>query len=220
MSWLRRPGSRAPEPETPDDAPDPGPPPAPTGVAAPGVAAVLEGVTELAAGGEHAVLDLGPGMPSSLEVYGRFARVVRFADVSGFMRSGEGKGSPTGMLGAVPPDPARPYDLVFGWDVLDRLYPEYRAPLVERLAAVTAPGARLHVVVRASDTASPPLRFQLLATDRMHYEPTGPPEPARDALLPAEVNALLEPFRVVHGFTLKGGLREYVARLGTANRGA
>lgn len=123
----------------------------------------------------------------------------------------QGKGDVAGMLEAVPPTPERKYDFVFGWDVLDRLFPDYRGPLVERLASVTAPGGRLHVVVQGVEAPTPPRRFAILDTGRMRYESTGPPEAARRPLLPAQVASMLEPFRVEHGFTLKGGLREYVA---------
>jgi hypothetical protein len=34
--------------------------------------------------------------------------------------------------------------------------------------------------------------------------------PARDPLLPAQVERLLAPFEVAHAFTLKSRLREYV----------
>jgi hypothetical protein len=148
---------------------------------------------------------------SSLAVYSRFVREVCFADVLGYMRSGTGKGGVAGMLEAIP-DRAEPrYDLVFAWDILDRLFDDYRAPLVERLARVTTPDGRLHLVVRSSGETPRPLRFALLGPDRMRYQPAGPPQPAGKRLLPAEVAALLEPFRVVHGFTLRGDLREYVA---------
>jgi hypothetical protein len=170
---------------------------------------MLEGVSP---DGSHSILDLGPGTASSLDVYGRFARRVRFVDIPGYLTSLRGRGSISGMLQGVPPQPGRPYDLVFGWDVLDQLYPEYHAPLVTRLAEITAPDARLHVVVRASEAeAFRPLRFMLAHDGRMCYEPSGPAQPARQRLLPAHISQLLMPFQVAHGFTLKGRLREYVA---------
>ncbi len=203
MSWLRRAESDPPTPPARE-------PEASERVetAAPGIAAMLENVSR---DGSHAILDLGPGTSSSLDVYGRFARQVRFADVPGYLTL-RGRGSVSGMHQAVPPHPGHPYDLVFGWDVLDRLYPEYHAPLVTRLAEITAPNARLHVVVRASEAeAFRPLTFMIAHKDRMYYEPSGPPQPARQRLLPAYISQLLMPFRVAHGFTLKGRLREYVA---------
>jgi hypothetical protein len=116
------------------------------------------------------------------------------------------------ILEAIPAQPDHPYDLIFAWDVLDWIHPEHREPLVDRIVKVAAPDARLHAVVAATDkTVARPLRFALLDTDRMRFEPTGPVRPVLPRLLPAQLGHLLEPFRVVRGYTLKGDLREYVA---------
>src|SRR5690606_32103389 len=104
------------------------------GGAAPGLTALFEGVKQEV---EHAVLDLGPAAESSLSVYGRFARRIRFADLLSAGTSSAGLGD---ALRAVRAQPEQPYDLVFGWDILDRLPPEARPALMERLTEVTAPG--------------------------------------------------------------------------------
>ncbi len=75
----------------------------------------------------------------------------------------------------------------------------------------TAPDARLHLVVRADDTLARPLRFTLLDVNKFRYEPTVAAPLPRPRLLPAEIARLLAPFHVVHAYTLKNGLREYVA---------
>ena len=175
--------------------------------AAPGVAALLDGVSE---DRSHAVLDLGSAADLTLRVYSRFARWVRFADLlgeSGWARAG----GAAAALASIPAQPVHPYDLVFAWDVLDRLFPEDRPRVLERLAELTGPGARLHMVVRSDDTLAYPLRFRLLDVNRIRYEPTVPTPLPRPRLLPAEVARLLAPFRVLHAFTLRNGLREYVA---------
>lgn len=204
MDWLRRVGREPPSPERePDEEVSEA-----VESAAPGVAAFFEGVRE---DRSHSVLDLGSAGASSLRVYSRFARQVRFVDLPGVASSPRG-GSVTGLLEAIPSQPDHPYDLVFGWDVFDRLFAEYHVPLVARLAELTTVNARLHVVVHGSEEDTlRPLRFGLLDTGRMHYEPTGPAQLARARLLPAQVGQLLEPFHVLRGFTLKGDLREYVA---------
>jgi hypothetical protein len=205
VSWLRRAGGESPPagPEPRQRASEA------VETAAPGVAALLDGIPE---DGTRSVLDLGAAAPASLDVYSRFGRRIRFADVVAHAAAHTGLGSVSQLLSAVPLQPERPYDLVFAWDVLDRLLPEYHAPLIARLVEVTAPDARLHAVVRASgEGAIRPLRFTLLDTDRMRYEPVGPLRPAQPRLLPAQLAHLLEPFHVVRGFTLKGELREYVA---------
>ena len=110
------------------------------------------------------------------------------------------------------PDRPTPYDLVFAWDILDRITPEERRRLLARVTQVSAPNARMFVGVDASGSPmAQPLKYTLLDVDRLRCEPTGPARPARPPLLPAEVEKLLAPFHVVRAFTLKGGLREYVA---------
>jgi hypothetical protein len=212
MDWLSR-GRRSAAPAAGDAGPPPAPEPRaerPPEAAAPGVAALLEDVAE---DGAHTVLDLGAGAPSSFHVYCRYARRIRFADVPGQLIGPHGLRSVEQVLTSLPAQPAHPYDLVFAWDVLDRLLPEYRAPVVARLAEITAPGAKLHVIARAMDGGSgPQLRFALLDTSRMTYQPLETAGPATPRITPAHMAQILAPFRVVHGFTLKGELREYVAQ--------
>lgn len=170
---------------------------------------MLAGVPE---DGSHAVLDLGPATEPSLRVYSRYARRIRFADVVGDEKWPHSEVSPVERLRSLPAQPEHPYDLVFAWDVLDRLFPQDYPCLVERLVELTAPHARLHVVVRAPEESSIwPLRFALLGTDRIRYQPTGTLRYPRTGVLPADVAHVLAPFRIVRGFTLKGSLREYVA---------
>jgi hypothetical protein len=202
VDWLRRFGrATTPAAEASDETV-----PAPLERSMPGVAALLSGVSDERS---HAVLDLGPAANSSLRVYGRFARWVRFADMVGTLTP---RDSWAAALDAVPPHPEQPYDIVFAWDILDRIPPEDRPRLVARLTAVTAADARLHALVDASgNPTSHPLRFIVIDTDRVSHQATGPARPARPPLLPAEVERLLAPFHVVQAFTLRSGLREYVA---------
>lgn len=173
---------------------------------APGVAALLEGVSEDRG---HAVLDLGPASDQNLRIYGRFARWIRFADLLGETWWPRPEGSAAGLQ---LPKLDRRYDLVFAWDILDRLFPEDRPQLVQWLAEITAPGARFHVVVRASEDAiAYPLRFTLVDVGHIRYEPTGESRLPLYRLLPAEVAKVLAPLQVVRAFTLRNALREYVA---------
>jgi hypothetical protein len=205
VNWLNRIG-RSP----PVDAPAPADAePESVEGAAPGVAALLRGVSE---DRSHAVLDLGPASDRSLRVYSRYARWIRFADLLGEAWRPRAQGSPAGLLKTVLPQPERPYDLVFAWDIMDRLFPDDRPRLVEWLADITAPDTRLHVLVRASEAAPMrPLRFSLIDIDRIRYEPTSTARLPPSRLLPADVAKLLAPLHVVNAFTLKTGFREYVA---------
>jgi hypothetical protein len=203
MDWMRRIGRTAP-PSPPPPEPRAAAPEAFVG-AAPGVAALLDGVDE---DGTHAVLDLGPASSENFRVYGRYSRRMRFADLLAAATTSRWSTE----LAALPCQPDRPYDLIFGWDILDRLPAEGRGNLVERLVQLSAPGARLHVVVEAAEGATTrPLHFTLVDVDRVRYQPTGPARPPRPRLLPADVERLLAPFQVTRAFTLKAGLREYVA---------
>jgi hypothetical protein len=167
---------------------------------------MLDGILE---DRSHSVLDLGPASEAGFQLHSRFARHVRFADL---LEDCASTGTWSREIDALPARPKHPYDLVFAWDILDRLLPEARPHLVRRLAEITAPAARLHVVVDASQAGpSRPLRFTLLDIGRMRCEPSGLPGPERGRILPAEVQRLLAPFEVMHAFTLRGGLREYVA---------
>lgn len=202
MSWLRRTErmetSAAPVPETTV--------PGLVERAMPGIAALLEGVSHDRG---HAVLDLGPAADSSLRVYSRFARWVRFADLL----------SPTtsvadylSVLNSIPEPVQRPYDVVLAWNILDRVAPEDRPRVIARLAELTGPDARLHVIVDSGERGfRHPLRFALLDVDRMCYGHTGRPVAAWDPILPAELERIVEPFHVARAFTTQVGLREYVA---------
>ncbi len=170
----------------------------------PGIAALLEGVSE---DRTHSVLDLGSAASPTLEVYRRFARWVRFAGVL------DQPVCDSRELEHLRHTPEPPYDLVFAWDVLDRVAAEQRRSVVQKLAEVTAPNARLHLLVNTSVGAEVRrTRFRLVGIGRMRCEPSGPPGgPAPQQLLAAEVERLLRPFRVIRGFTLRPRIREYVA---------
>jgi len=204
VDWRRRTG-RAPPIDVPAAV---APPPDHLEGAAPGVAAVLNGVSE---DRSHTALDLGPASDQSLRLYSRFAHWIQFADLLGEAWP-QARGSAPGLLRTVLPPPERLYDLVFAWDILDRLFPDDRPHLVEWLADSTAPDARLHAVVRAAEHAiMTPLRFTLMGVDRIRYDPAGTARLPPSRLLPAEVAKVLAPFHVVHAFTLKTGFCEYVA---------
>jgi len=174
--------------------------------AAPGIGALFDGVRE---DGSHIFLDLGTATEPHLRLYSGYARQIRFAGLLPNPPHGEGLER---VLDDMPPNREEPYDMIVAWDILDRLIPEERPILMERLAQLTSPGARLYTVVRASGKATLlPTRFVLMDLERVAHEVVGPPEPAGHELLPAEVERVLAPFRVSHAFTLRAGMREYVA---------
>lgn len=203
MGWLRRLGfTSPPEPEPDENDDEPGS----VERAAPGIAALFDGVAD---NQTHTVLDFGPATEGNLRLYSRYARQIRFADLLSAPPPGE---SWAQALDGLPRYPGHPYDLVLAWNLLDRMAPEQRPLVVERLVELTAPGARLYLVMDTSGASTTqPLRFSLLGEDRVRQEPAGPAHPAWPRPLPAEMERLLEPFRVTQAFVLRLGMREYVA---------
>jgi hypothetical protein len=172
----------------------------------PGLAALFDALEE---DGRHSVLDLGAASGAHLRLLGVFARQVRFAS----LLAGAGRDAAWGeALRALPPNPARPYDVVLAWDVLDRLDAPGRSALVTRLAAVTAPRARLYAIARGEGTMTDgPLVFTLLGRDRVAEEPVAVTAVRGQPLLPAQMERVLLPFEVASAFMLRSGAREYVA---------
>lgn len=158
----------------------------------------------------HGLLDLGLANNEHLAFFGRLAQQVRFAGLIPVPPSGDDF---LAALDSIPPDPKHPYDVVLAWDVFDRIGPDERAALIQRLDHVTAPGARLYTVVESTDASTTrPLRHTIVEPGRLRQEPVGPSEPARPQILPAQVERLLAPFEIIHAFSLRVGLREYVAQ--------
>lgn len=173
----------------------------------PAGAALFDGITP---DRSHSILDLGQATNSSLQFYSRYARWIRFADLlSPEMTQDE----VAEAIARIPRHEDRPYDLVVAWDLLDRVEPTRRPGVMERLAAVSSSDARLFLVVDSPrEVARPPLRFGFEEEDQIWSEeaegaPTTWPPP-----LPAEVEGLVAPFQVVRAYTIRVGMREYVAR--------
>ena len=203
MAWPRRSDSQT--PAAPRATPQRAQSESVEGVA-PGTSAVFQALRE---DRSHAVLDLGAAADQNLRVYSRFARWIHFADLLGEPWTQRGEPAVAGLH---LPKLDRAYDVVFAWDILDRLFPEARSRLVQWLMDTTAAKTRIHAVVRASEDAiARPLRFTLIDVGRIRYEIAGTAPQPLFKLLPAEVAKVLAPFRVANAFTLKNGLREYVA---------
>jgi hypothetical protein len=178
----------------------------PPGRRSPGLAALFETLEE---DGRHSVLDLGPASGAHLRILGRFASQVRFAS----LLTGDGRAAAwEEAIRALPPNPARPYDVVLAWDALDWLDAERRSALVGRLAAVTALRARLYAIAGGEGgSASTRLSFTLVDHDRVAERPAGVTNAAGQTLLPAQMERVLAPFEIVNAYMLRTGAREYVA---------
>lgn len=208
MGWFRRTGGAGAGPPAGED---PGSPTEAEALpalerTAPGLAALTRGLT---ADGRHTILDLGPASEPNFRHHARFARRIRFFDL--LVRS-PGTGGWAAALEQVPVYADHAYDVVLAWNLLDRVGREERPEVVKRLVALAGPGARIHLITDMSgDALAHPLRFTLMDDQHVLQEAVSPPVPASPPLLPAEVERLLAPLRVEHAFTLRHGLREYVA---------
>lgn len=172
----------------------------------PGIESLFGGLTH---DGTHAILDLGSSSGDTFRIHQRFARRIRFADLLADPPHGS---SLTETLHRIEPLHEEGFDLVLVWNLLDLLTPSERLEVIGRIDQLTVPGARLYVLVDGSGEATThPMRFRLVRTDRVNQEPAAPRQPLRSPLLPADVERILTPFQVIHAFTLRSGLREYVA---------
>lgn len=155
------------------------------------------------------LLDLCEATDANLRFYGRFARWIRFADVAGARRAGT---PPEARLGEVGQGAEVPYDLILAWNTLDLLGGAERRALVDSLASMTAPGAYLHALVDLSGRGMvQPRRFSIIDGHRVSEVIAGAPQTVYPELVPADVEGLLAPFRVIRAFVLRDGLREYLA---------
>lgn len=174
--------------------------------ASPGLAAVFD---ELKRDGRHSILDLGSAEGRRLRLLVGFARQIRFAGVIPRI----GSDAWPRAIDALVPNPGLPYDVVLAWDVLEQIDETERGPLIERLAEITGRKALLYAVVDASGSVTRrPHSFTMIDHGRLELRAVGPAVPPRASLLPAQVERALEPFQVVRAFSLRSGLREYVAR--------
>jgi hypothetical protein len=162
----------------------------------------------MAEGGGLTVLDLGPSVEGNFRFFSRFARRIRFAD---FLTAPPRGAAFAEALETLIPPTGGFFDLVLAWNLLDLLVPDERARLVQRLDEITGWGARIYLVVDSSGSeVTRPYRFTVLDSSHLRQEPTGSLQPLRYPLLPAEVMRALSPFQVLHAFTLRDGLREYI----------
>lgn len=204
MDWLR--GlrrSRLPNGEADEETEDSG---GSRTRSSPGVAALFHRLRE---DGSHVILDLGPAAETHLRIFRRYARKFRFA---GLLPTPPRGAALVEALRALPPHPSQPYDAVFAWNILDLLEERERTFVVDRLGALTASGSTLYVVTGNPDDArGRAIQFTLQDAKTVSERRVGSMEPGGRELLPARMERVLAPFEVVRGFTLRHGLREYLA---------
>lgn len=193
-------------------------PPEPTGPvieshSSPGLEAALQGAPD---DGTCKVLDLGPSIADNVEFVSSFASYVQIVDVVGRDPStpeiemrGFGR---INALRELCDRHRRSFSLVLMWDVFNFLSIDQAERLLQSVAELCLPGARLHAIVFATETmVATPNRYRIIDSARLAYESTTTEQRGAPGLPPAAVEKLLQGFRVEHSFVLQHGVHEYVA---------
>jgi len=176
-----------------------------------------EALAAVPSDGSCRVLDLGPAVSDNVAFISSIAEMLQIVDAFGYGFN-EGDVETSRVLAGVATlrslhqKSPRPFHLVLAWDLFNYL-PETRAKeVLEFLAGLCRPGARLHTIVYATDTMPDfPNRYRILGDDSLAYEPVTVNRRGAPSLTPAAVARLLSGFQVEHSFVLRHGVHEYVA---------
>lgn len=162
------------------------------------------------------VLDLGPALQTNLEYYatiGSGVRIVPLLRGDGLdgLRSLEDDAFSEMLDQLLPPEDVG-FGLILMWDLLNYLIDDQPSLLARHLAKITAPGAKIHLMVITAETMpEEPSRYELLDTGRLTYRPTTDRRATAQDPPPAKVERWLRPFRVERSFLLRHGVREFIA---------
>lgn len=162
------------------------------------------------------VLDLGPSVAHNIEFLSTFSSFLyivdafdREASVDALAGTDFGRLS---LLRSLVDQHRRSFDLVLAWDVINYLSIEQAERVVEAIAELCLPSARLHAIIFSSDTmAVVPNRYRIIDRGHLAYEPYSTEVRGAPGLPPATVERLLKGFRIEHSFVLQHGVHEYVA---------
>jgi hypothetical protein len=179
----------------------------------PGLEEALRGVPD---DGSCKVLDLGPSVADNVEFVSSFASYLQIVDaidrnLAGDDIEGGGFGRLSTLQGLFGKH-RRSFNLVLVWDVLNYLSTDQAERLIQAVAELCRPNARLHAIIFATDMmAAVPNRYRIVDGARLSYEPGTTELRGVPNLPPAAVGKLLKGFRVEHSFVLQHGVHEYVA---------
>jgi hypothetical protein len=178
----------------------------------PGLEETMSGVPD---DGSCKVLDLGPSVADNVEFVSSFASYLQIIDViDRAPATSDTGGSGVGRLSALPAlmdEHRRSFNLVLAWDVFNYLSTDQAERLVQSVAELCLPNARLHAIFFATDTMpAVPNRYRIVNSARLAYEPGTTEVRGAPDLPPAAVGKLLKGFRIEHSFVLQHGVHEYV----------
>jgi hypothetical protein len=179
----------------------------------PGLEEAVRGVPH---DGSCKVLDLGPSVADNVEYVSLFASYLQIVDAidrnPSVSDSGGGRFGRLSALQSLFGRHRRSFGLVLMWDMLNYLSIDQAGRLVQAVAELCLPDARLHAIVFATDTmAAVPNRYRIIDSARLAYEPATTELQGAPKLPPAAVEKLLKGFRVEHSYVLQHGVHEYVA---------
>jgi hypothetical protein len=162
------------------------------------------------------VLDLGPAVSANISFFSQYSSHIRIADAVDDLRAiipdEDDPGEVHTLVADILPMESSEFDLVMIWDLLSYLQPEVVESLVGRLRLTCRAGARLLLLTHSGPTMPEiPQVFEIHTGDHITYRPTSTvPIPSKE-LPPAEVERMLDGFRIESSYVLRHGVREFVA---------
>ena len=179
----------------------------------PGLEEALRGVAD---NGSCKVLDLGPLVADNVEFVSSFASYLQIVDAidrSPSVHDTEGGGfGRLSTLQSLFNKHRRSFNLVLVWDVLNYLSTDQAERLIQAVAELCHPDARLHAIIFATNTmAAVPNRYRIVDSARLTYEQGTTELRGVPNLPPSAVEKLLKGFRIEHSYVLQHGVHEYVA---------
>lgn len=116
------------------------------------------------------------------------------------------------MLEGLESTRSQAFDLVLAWDALDYFAKDEVTALIDLLARLCRPDARLHLIVSGLDTMpARPTRYRIVDAGNLSYEQADDEKVGSPNQTPAMVEKALEGFRIEHSFVLRHGVHEFVA---------
>jgi hypothetical protein len=163
------------------------------------------------------ILDLGPSVAGNFEFYTDFASGVRFVGLFDHNRHVDvahamGHKARVHDLEELTAEHAGTFDIALAWDIFNYLPEDQARKVVQALAGLCRPGARLLTIIVEADTMPAwPSTFKIINEESLAYQLESTDVRGGPQLPPAGVERLLAGFAVEHTYVLRHGVREYVA---------
>jgi len=179
----------------------------------PGLKAIADGLNPDL---EYRFLDLGPAVPANIDYFSRYASHIRIADAVEDLRSivpdEENPDLLVDLVGQALPLKPLEFDVVMAWDLLSYLNAEVVEATMDRLQVACRPGGKVLLLIHSGTTMpAAPQVFEIQSNNTINYRLTTSAVTDTRDVPPAEVERLLDGFRVESSFVLRHGIREYVA---------